>query len=64
MKIYRQEKESCKNKSEEMKEFGQAFEMEEGLLTRPNNCIKEESLHGAEVKDLFPARLVFSTVGD
>ena len=44
MKIYRQEKESCKNKSEEMKEFGPAFEMEEGLLTRPSTFIKEENL--------------------
>ncbi len=51
-KIYRQEK------SEEMKGFGPRFDMEEGLLTRPNNCIKEESLHVAEVKDLSPPRVL------
>ena len=56
MKIYRQEKGSCRNKSEEMKGFGPKFEMEKGLLTWPNNCIKEESLHGAE--DLFPPRVL------
>ena len=42
----------CRNKSEEMKGFGPRFEMEDGLLTRPNECIKEENLHGSEVKDL------------
>ena len=57
-KIYRQEKGSCRNKSEEIAGFGPRFEMEVGLLTRPNNCIKEESLHGAEVKNLSPPRVL------
>ena len=35
-----------RDKSEEMKGFGPRCEMKEGLLTRPNNCIKEESIHG------------------
>ena len=52
MKFYRQEKGSYRNQSEEIKGFGPRFEMESGLLTRLNNCMKEESLHGAEIKDL------------
>ena len=32
--------------------------MEDGLLTWPSNFIKEESLHGAEVKDLSPPRVL------
>ena len=63
MKIYRQEKGSCRGKSEEVKGVGPRFEMEEGLLTRPDNCIKEESLRGGRSRGSFPASL-FSTVGD
>ena len=58
MKFYRQEKGSYRNQSEEIKGFGARFEMESGLLTRLNNCMKEESLHGAEIKDLSPRRVL------
>ena len=50
------EKGSCRNKSEEMKGFGPRFEMEDGLLTRPNEFIKEEDLHGFEFEDLSTSR--------
>ena len=35
-----------------MKGFGLRYEMEGGVLTMLNECIREENLRGSEVKDL------------